>query len=360
MKKTQLLVSFIVLTMLLACSKDNTDVNLNGVAAPAGISATMTIKQDNSGKVTIMPTGEGVSVFEVYFGDSTAEPETLNPGTAIQHTYLEGTWPVKIVGITINGARSEVTLPLTVTFFAPTDLLVTVNPLASNSLGITVKAEAKFETGFKVYFGETPGEIPVDFIEGDIITHIYSNAGTYQVRVVAVTGGIASTEFTQNVSVIVPIIINLPLDFESATLPYAFTSFGGASTAIISNNHSSGINTSSKIGALTKGSGSQTWAGSFIELSNPIDFSVMKKIKVKVWSPQANIVVKMKFENLAAPSINIERDVVLTSAFGWQELTFDFTGISTTETFQRLVLFFDFGTAGNGNIYNFDDIKQSN
>jgi hypothetical protein len=360
MKKIQLIFSLVLVAFFSGCSKENDVPNLDSINAPAAITATMSIKPDNSGDVVITPSGEGVTQFEIYYGDGTTEPGIVNPGNAVTHTFLEGTFPVKIVGTTLNGKTTEITLPLTVTFFAPTDLLVTIAPVPSNSLGITVKAEAKFETGFKVYFGESPSETPVTFLEGDVITHFYTNAGTYTVKVVAMTGGVASAEYTQNVTVTVPIIINLPLDFESATLPYSFTSFGGANSVVANNSHISGINTSAKVGALTKGSGSQIWAGSFIELSNPIDFSVLKKLKMKVWSPQAGIIVKMKLENLADSSKNKEIDATLTTANNWQELTFDFSSINMTYSYQRVVVFFDFGVSGNGTTYFFDDIKQSN
>jgi hypothetical protein len=360
MKKIQIILSLFVLTIFVSCSKDSAVPNIDNVVAPTAISATMVIKPDNSGTVTITPTGEGVTQFQIYYGDGTTVPGLVNQGGSINHTYLEGTFQVKIIGTTINGKTTEVTLPLTVTFFAPTDLLVTITPIPTNSLGITVKAEAKYETGFRVFFGESATETPVTFLQGDVITHIYTNPGTYQVKVVAFTGGVATTEYTQNVTVTVPILINLPLDFESATLPYTFTNFGGANTVVGANTHMSGIDMSSKVGALTKGNGSQVWAGSFIELSNPIDFSVMKKIKMKVWSPQAGIIVKMKLENLADNTKNKEIDATLTSANGWQELTFDFTTINLAYTYQRVVVFFDFNVGGNGATYFFDDIKQSN
>ena len=99
---------------------------------------------------------------------------------------------------------------------------------------------------------------------------------------------------------------------------------------------------------------------SFIELAAPIDFSSLTKIKMKVWSPAAGITVKMKLENLATSSINIERDAVTTVANGWEELTYDFSGIVNSNNYQRLVVFFDFGNAGTGATYYFDDIKLSN
>lgn len=360
MKKIQILGALIVLSIFSSCSKENDVPNLDAINAPGTISATMDIKADNSGDVLITPSGEGITQFQIYYGDGTTEPGIVNPGEAISHTFIEGTFQVKVVGSTLNGKTNEVTLPLTISFFAPTDLVATITPIPSNSLGIKVSATANFENGFKVYFGEDPAETPMTFLEGEEITHFYTNAGTYQVKVVATTGGAASAEVIQPVTVTVPVLVNLPLDFESATLPYSFTNFGGATTVIANNANVGGLNTSAKVGALTKGAGAQIWAGSFIELSNPIDFSIMKKIKMKVWSPQPGIIVKLKLENLADATKNKEIDATLTTANSWQELTFDFTSINMSYTYQRVVVFFAFGAGGNGATYQFDDIKQSN
>ncbi len=360
MKKICSIISLVLISIFSSCSTDKTDVDVAAIAAPKNIDALFTIAQDNSGKVTITPTGEGITQFKVYYGDATADPAQVNAGGNTAHTYLEGTYQVKVVGTNLNGQTAEVTLPLSVTFFAPTDLAVTITPITTNSLGFTVKATANFETAFLAYFGESPTETPVVFHEGDVISHIYPAAGNYTIKVVAITGGQASTQYTQIVTASTPTIIAMPLDFESTTLNYVFTNFGGTNTLVAANPHVTGIDVSSKVGALNKTGGAQTWAGSFIELSSPIDFSVMKKIKMKVWCPQTGIVVKMKLENFNDNTINSERDANVTTANGWQELTFDFTGISLTNTYQRVVVFFDFGVAGNGTTYYFDDIKQSN
>ena len=81
---------------------------------------------------------------------------------------------------------------------------------------------------------------------------------------------------------------------------------------------------------------------------------------MKVWCPQAGIIVKLKLENLADNTKNKEIDATVTTANGWQELTFDFATINMAYTYQRVVVFFDFGAAGTGATYLFDDIKQSN
>jgi hypothetical protein len=153
----------------------------------------------------------------------------------------------------------------------------------------------------------------------------------------------------------------LPLTFQSTTLTYSFTNFGGVSTDVVTNPNVTGINTTTKVGRTVKTSGAQTWGGSFIELSSPINFATMQKIKMKVWSPQAGAVVKLKLENLAnGTGINTELDATTTVANGWEELTYNFTGINNANNYQRVVVFFDFGNAGNGATYYFDDIKLSN
>ena len=355
MKKIQIFISLFVLTFLLGCSNENSDINLDDINEPVAISALMTIKQDNSGKVTFIPRGEGVSQYEIFYGDGTVEPEYVAPGETILHTYAEGVYQVKIVGTTLNGKRTEVTQVLTVSFLAPTDLVATIAHVPGDNMSITVQATANLETYFQVYFGETPGETPVDFMQGETMSHTYANTGTYTVRVVALSGGLATTEYVEDVVISNPIL--MPVDFESATLNYAFTNFGGANSTVVNNPDVSAENGSGKVARLTKNNGSEVWAGSFLELGVPIDFSTLQKIKIKSWSPQAGIVVKMKLENLSNPNINTEVDVTNTVANAWEDLTFDFTGVNNANNYQRVVIFYNFGNNGTGLNYYFDDIQ---
>jgi hypothetical protein len=154
--------------------------------------------------------------------------------------------------------------------------------------------------------------------------------------------------------------VALPLTFQSSTLTYTFTNFGGAETTVVNNPDANGINTSTKVGKLVKNAGAQVWAGSFIELGSPINFATQQKVKMKVWSPQAGIVVKLKLENLANANINTELDATTTVANGWEELTYNFAGINNANNYQRVVVFFNFGNPGNGATYYFDDIRLSN
>lgn len=199
MKKLKLILSIFVLTILIGCSAENNDVNLDGVSAPSNISALTTITQDNSGNVTFLPRGEGVTQFEIYFGDAPSTPAYVNPGSTVTHKYKEGKFQAKIVGVTINGKRTEKIQEVTVSFLAPTGFEPTIT-IGSN-LSISVTAKAELETFFQVYFGDVANEVPVDFMQGEVITHTYKNAGTYQVRVVALSGGAATTQKIQSVTV---------------------------------------------------------------------------------------------------------------------------------------------------------------
>lgn len=134
-----------------------------------------------------------------------------------------------------------------------------------------------------------------------------------------------------------------------------FTVFGNiAATEVVANPNASGINTSSKVAKLTKSSGSEVWAGTFFQTSEALDFTDFKSISMKTWSPKAGAVVKMKLENQDA-SITHEVDVNTTQANSWQKLVYDFSG-APAANYVRVVVFFDFGNAGDGSVYYFDDL----
>jgi hypothetical protein len=358
MKNLKYFLSLFLLTAFLGCSEDENSTDfIDDVSAPANISAIFTITQDNSGNVTIRPNGEGVTSYSVDFGDASADQGVLSPGETIDHTYEEGVYTVHIFAKGINGLVTEYTQQLTVSFIAPENLVVTVAAENGNPYQINVSAAADFETYFEVFFGEDPNETPVQFNEGQTISHTYAEVGTYEVKVIAYSGGAATTEFTQNVTVFDPLL--LPLDFESATLNYSFGDFGGSFGSVANNPSASGINTSAKVGKIVKNAGAEVWAGVALALDAPIDFSTLHSISIKSYSPVAGAIVKLKLENLADPNINTEVDAVTTVANGWEILTYNFAGINNANNYQRVVLFYDFGVNGTGASYYFDDVQLS-
>lgn len=326
--------------------------NLDDVAAPSNISALFTIASDNSGLVTIRPNGEGVTMYTVNFGDGSGDSEELRPGEEVSRVYDEGSYDVTIDAMSINGEVTSYTQELMVSFRAPENLSVNVVPVPGDPFSIEVNAAADLETFFEVDFGDST-DIEA-FMEGEVVRHTYAEVGEYILTVVARSGGVASTEFTDTVTISNPLL--LPLDFEATNRTYEFANFGGATTIVVDNPDMSDGNPSSRVGQLTKTAGSEVWAGSLIELGEPIDFSELQSMRVRTWAPQSGINVLLKLENATDPNIFHEVQVQNTVANEWEELVFDFSGADFSQEYQKVVIFFDFGNPGTGADYYFDDI----
>lgn len=173
------------------------------------------------------------------------------------------------------------------------------------------------------------------------------------------TPGEGEIYYFDNIRLSNPFELGLPIDFEAEAESYLFTEFGGAPVSIITNPDMSGINTSSNVAEMTKESGSQPWAGAFIDLDVPVEFGISTTIALKVWSPQANVPFTLKLENPAAGN-EVEVSVNIPVSNEWVELEFDFSAAGTSGNWTRLVLFYNLGTPGSGEIIYIDDIEQVN
>jgi hypothetical protein len=359
MKPIKYLFSALLLGLVLtACTKkDFTDVSfVESASAPDKLSALFTITQDNSGLVTITPNGEGAVSYDVFFGDATTTATKVLAGKSTTHVYKEGVYNVKLVAYNVAGKSVEKTQQLTVTFKAPEKLEATVDIDASNNFKVNVGAKALYETFFQVYFGDVVGEIATNFNEGQTVSHVYTKTGTYTVKVVALSGGAAKTEFTKVITIVDPVL--LPVTFESPTINYVFNNFDGGNSTVIANPKSGGINTSAKVGRMIKSAG-QVWGGSVLPLSAPIDFSTNKIFRMKVYSPRVGAKVLLKVENAANGGISFEKERTTTVANAWEEIGFDFSTINTANVYNNIVLIFELGTAGDGTAnftFYFDDI----
>jgi hypothetical protein len=201
MKKLHFIISLFVLAIALGCSEDSSSVDLDAVAAPTNISALTTVTQDNTGKVTFLPKGDGVTKYEIYFGDGTSEPAFVNPGESVSHVYKEGVYQSKIVGTTLNGKRTEVTQEVVVSFKAPENLVVVITNDLAVSKKVTVTATADFALFYDVYFGETGKPDPISANNGQSVSYVYQEAGVYKIRVVSKSAAIKTTEHTEDFTV---------------------------------------------------------------------------------------------------------------------------------------------------------------
>jgi hypothetical protein len=214
MKNIKYITSLIVAVLVFSCSSENDLVNLDALEAPTNISALTTVTQDNTGKVTFLPRGEGVTRYEIYFGDGAAEPAYVNAGSTVDHTYKEGIYDAKIVGTTLNGKKTEVTQKVVVSFKSPENLVVTIENDLAVSKKVNVKATADYALFYDVYFGEAGKPNPVSANNGESVSYTYQNAGVYTIRVVSKSAAIKTTEFIKEFTVTV---VSKP--FTSAATP---------------------------------------------------------------------------------------------------------------------------------------------
>lgn len=152
-----------------------------------------------------------------------------------------------------------------------------------------------------------------------------------------------------------PLTCTMVEDFEGT--PPTFTVFGDiADTQVVANPDQSGENTTGNVAQLTKSSGSQPWAGTFFDISSPLDFSSCTNIRVKTWSPKLGAVVKLKVEDSANGDNSFEVDLNTTVTNQWEELVFDFSA-APNFNYDRVVIFFDFGVPGDDSVYYYDEIE---
>jgi len=344
------------------CEKEEiTNYAFQEISAPTNVKAMFDVTQDDSGMVTISPSGEGAQVFQVYFGESADEsPVEVLSGESITHAFGEGEYMVRVVGVGSTGLTSEYTQKLVISFRAPENLEVTVNQGAANPETITVTASADYATLFDVYFGDTEDEEPTQLMPDSSVEHTYAETGNYTLRVVARGAGAATIE--ESVVVVVgegiSVILSKMLENFEGDAP-SFIVFGNiADTEVISNPDISGLNITSKVAKLTKTAGSEVWAGTLFETEEPVDLDNYSFIRLKTWSPKVGAVVKVKLENADA-SITHEIDVETTVANEWEELIYDFSGAPAAD-YVKVVVFYDFGNNGDDSVFYFDEIELTN
>lgn len=349
----------LTLVFCLGCTEDDSDLSfVDNVVAPANVSAQFLITQDNTGLVTITPNSEGGVSYNITLGDDTPEAVSIDQGENFQHIYAEGTYSIGVEAMGITGLSTVVSQDLVVSFRTPENLVITAEIDASNPFVINVSATADFAAAFLVFFDTTdPDEEGTPLAVDGTVSFEYPNVGDYTIKVVALSGGAETAELTEVITVSSP--VELPIDFEIFDSS-VFQGFGGATNAVIDNPDTNG-NDSAKVGQIIKDA-PEVWAGNVITLSAPIDFSEKKVIKMNVWSPRPGGQVLLKVENLTDGGIFYESGATTVGNSAWEEVSFDLSAIDTGNTYQKIVLFFDFGTVGDGSAdwtFYIDDIKQA-
>lgn len=363
MKKIKYFLSLLLLIAFAAgCELDKYEdlSSLDTITPPGGVASLFDITNDNSGNVKITPSGEGTGYYDVFFGDGTTTPGKVQSGNSIVHSYAEGNYTVKIVAVGINGATAEKTYPLSIVYRAPENLAVTFTKLGLN---LKVKATALYAKSYLVYYGDVANEVGTPLAAGAEIQHDYPAIGTYDVKVVALSGGVARIEQIFPVTITIPFVF--PITFETVGVNYFFGSFGGGQQFTKeANPNPSGINTSATVGRFRRGW--ENWSGTYSPLNAPLDFATGNKVRVWVYTPDAvNIGKKLNVE-LESGTINngiAVLKVALTKSGEWEELVFDFSTIAAIPAnakFNQLVLRFNDGVNGDFATIYVDNFRFSN
>ena len=364
MKKITITFSLLALIAgSIGCKKDGIDKDTSFLNSATVVSTgkIFDISNDNSGKVTITPTGEGVSSFVVNYGHGTGASASavVMPGSNTTHAYPEGSYTVSITSKSLSGQEATTTYPLQVTYRAPENLELHPDQAVHY---IKVSPKAKYAASFMVYFGDVANEAGTPVASGGSAVHTYPTAGDYNVKLVALSGGAAKTE--QVTPVTVTSTFGLPITFDDAAVSYFFGTFGdNQKFSFVANPDPSGINTSAMVGKFTRGN--QSWSGTYSPV-NHIDMSLGKKIKVLAYNPDPALVGKKLNVELEKGTV-ADGVAVLKTAFttsgAWEELVFDFgtiPGIPADAKFSQLVLRFNDTADGAGAVIYVDNFRQTN
>lgn len=159
--------------------------------------------------------------------------------------------------------------------------------------------------------------------------------------------------------------IDLPITWDdTANVDYSVIDFGDDSSLIASDPS----NASNIVLKVIKKNGSQTWAGTVLgndSLANAIPFTAGNTLmRAVVYAPDSGTTIRMKVEDETNGAISVETDAETTVGGGWDTLTFDFSNhvsgtpaIDLNATYDKIAMFFNFGTAGTGETYYLDYVE---
>ncbi len=206
-----------------------------------------------------------------------------------------------------------------------------------------------------------------------------NSSGVIQVSVAAnaaldaVGNGNALTTSQQAYETVQRTQMSLPVGFDTAGVGYGLVGFAGAENSTIVADPTDAANQVAKV---VRAAGAEAYAGTTVTdvrnnvqlgFSPKIPFSVGNtRMTVRVWSPDANIPVRLKVEDSSDPNKSVETEATVTTAGAWQTLTFDFatqaTGtaaLNLATNYNKATIFFDFGrpkAAAVEKTYYFDDM----
>ena len=127
MKKSLHLIKTLFLSLLLIGCVEEKNENydfIQTISDPQNISAEIYV-DENTGTVSVTPMGEGVVLYEINFGEDSAEIELVDPGESVDHSYLiEGIYTITISGYGLNGSVVQTSYEVDIPFIVPESLVI--------------------------------------------------------------------------------------------------------------------------------------------------------------------------------------------------------------------------------------------
>ncbi|WNH14022.1 hypothetical protein [Thalassobellus suaedae] len=207
MKTLKYIFSF-ALIFFMSCAEDDNDLSfIDKVEAPSEVSAVFKpiLDEDtgNLGLISITPNAIGAASYNINFGDGTEMLAEVIQGESVVHQYAElpeeEFYDVIIEAVGLTGLTATATKSLPVVYEAPKmSCVLNENIKRSNDKAISkevdVTVTAKFGISYEVYFGEPGKDEPETANNGEPVDYQYQEAGTYTIRVVAMSASSQTTE----------------------------------------------------------------------------------------------------------------------------------------------------------------------
>ena len=192
-----------------------------------------------------------------------------------------------------------------------------------------------------------------DFGNGTTSTEINPTvsfeSGTYTVSLTASNVAGASDTFEDQLVVVIPEAIMVPITFDDTNVNYEVGTFGGVSFEIVANPAPGGSNsTPSQVGAITNVGAA--FEGFFFDLGEALDLATEKTVTINFWSESA-IDVLLKLEQGTGADVEVSST---HGGTGWEMMSFDFT---SADSFSRMTFFVD-GPGTTAGTFYIDDVEQ--
>ena len=127
MKKSLHLIKTLLLSLLLIGCVEEKNENydfIQTISDPQNISAEIYV-DENTGTVSVTPMGEVVVLYEINFGEDSAEIESVDPGESVDHSYLtEGIYTITISGFGLYGSVVLASYEVDIPFIVPESLVI--------------------------------------------------------------------------------------------------------------------------------------------------------------------------------------------------------------------------------------------